>query len=48
MGLIFAGAEVFIQGWPPHMGFFIGAILPLVFGGLIFADFLRKNPVVDA
>ena len=47
MGLLAAGAEVFIQGFEPHVGFFLGAILPVVIGSYVFVNFLRNNPVID-
>lgn len=48
IGLLVAGAVVIATGAEPQLGFLLGAILPLIFGGLTLAAFLRNNPVIDA
>jgi hypothetical protein len=48
LGLLVAGAIVIALDAEPYVGFFIGAALPLVFGTLTLANFLRNNPVIDA
>ncbi len=48
LGLIVAGASVFAYSFPPHHGFLIGAIAPLIMGTWVFVEFMRSNPVIDA
>lgn len=48
LGLIVAAAFVIAMDAEPYVGFFIGAIAPLVIGAITLASFLRNNPVIDA
>ncbi len=48
LGLLIAAAIVIAMDAEPHVGFFLGAILPLLFGTVTLVSFLRNNPVIDA
>lgn len=48
LGLLVAAAIVIAMDAEPHVGFFLGAILPLVLGTVTLISFLRNNPVIDA